>query len=306
MPYIVREGDPLPWFQSTSNALGSLIDVAMNDRRNAQGAAREEAQYGRQRQASAEDFTRNREAQQADYATRRTDENARDLRNFGQTKELQGQSQAFQQQLAEARRQQEMADAEQKRTQDLAQGEEFLRASGLAQEVPGSMLFENPPTQVPRLGLEASKALAANKRMMEQNAAMMQERAIDNERMNRGLTQRGQQFDQTQGFRERQFAEQLRANQAREAQAVAKLSPMDQAKVKDWDDEISYLYRLLDDPETAKKPQRGESIRQQIEAASQQKRSIIERAMVSRPQAAPTAAPNDISDDELDARLLGG
>jgi hypothetical protein len=297
MPYIVREGDPLPWFQGTSNALGSLMDLAMNDRRNAQGAAREEAQYGRQRQASAEDFTRNRAAQQEDYATRRADENARDLRNFGQTKELQGQAQTFQQQLAEARRQQELADVERKRSEDLSQGEEFLRASGLAEEVPGSILFQNPPTQVPKLGLEASKALAANKRMMEQSQMSAAEREADNQRLAAIAAETARHNRATEALRSRSKPMQPPEQKAA-AENAGRYLTMYQTMLRSF----------LSNPEAKKKLTNEGWSEEMLRARIQTLGNTIQRnsPMAGGPPVDSPASNDGLSDDELDALLLGG
>lgn len=77
MPYLVKEGDPAPWFTGTINSLGGLADMAMRD---ADAARRERLAIQADQRAAAEQRARMAEDQQF--------RREMDAANFGQQKEL--------------------------------------------------------------------------------------------------------------------------------------------------------------------------------------------------------------------------
>lgn len=314
MPYIVREGDPLPWFQGTSDALGSLIDVAMRDRQSNQAAARDEAAFGRQRQAAGEDYTRNRAAAKEDYTTRQADENTRDLRNFGQQRDLIGMRQQY-----------ETEQANRARTEDADAATTLAPMLNLPVEAPmaGGAAGPGPMANYGKMGTKGVLAIAQNQRALaddQRQGVALEQRAGTAAELadyrNRSLGLREQGMQGTQDYRNQmlglsadRLAEMKRGAAERKAArdaAVKRLAPDQQIKVQQWDRELDYLYKLRDDEELRNtEGWTAQQVLDEIANAEAQQRAIVGSATQQPVQPSP-ASYDGLSDDELDARLLGG
>lgn len=268
MPYIVREGDPLPWFQGTSDALGSLIDVAMRDRQSNQAAARDEAAFGRQRQAAGEDYTRNRAAAKEDYTTRQADENTRDLRNFGQQRDLIGMRQQY-----------ETEQANRARTEDADAATTLAPMLNLPVEAPmaGGAAGPGPMANYGKMGTKGvlaiaqnQRALADDQRMSDQNAAMQAERMADNERQDAALQGTGDYQKQVLELRRKQME-----NAARGGAATAyKPSPVQVQNAQNAEKQSAYYAGL------ARSWQTNEKARDQMIAQGQTLENLVAQAQL--------------------------
>ena len=205
-----------------------------------------------------------------------------------------------------------LADTESKRKMDAQQAAALAQAGGLPveQAMPEGVQGPGPMMDYGQVGTEGVGRLLADRRMRDQNAAMMQERAIDNERQDRGLEIRQQTGASAEDYRNRLFElreqgqtfnqdmaqrrlqEEMRTNRVREQRGYQGLSPADKARAENWGRELGYLYELRRD--VKKRRASGlsmDEVMQQILAAEEEQQKVFGNA----PAQAPTTIPNDLS-----------
>ena len=186
MPYLVKEGDPAPWFTGTTNALGGLADMALRD---ADAARRERlAIQSEQRQVAD---------QQARMVQEQQFRQAMDATNFGQQKELAALSDQYvgrRQEADDARRvKAEEAQRMAKNAQDKADAESlqrFAESMGLLpsqSEMPAGM--QGPAVPLPTLQRPDDVIAVARLRQQEDRAAAAAANTLrDDQRADRRLS----------------------------------------------------------------------------------------------------------------------
>lgn len=230
---------------------------------------RENANYQRSRANKMADTADARKYEQGQYATRRADIVAEQLRK---------------QQL------------------DTEQARALAGAGGLPaeQSMPEGVAGPGAVMDYGKVGTEGVGRLLNDRRVRDQNAATNADRMADNERdaakfehkagtdaeiaayREKLLAQRGQQFDQTIGLRAKDLAEKERANRANEsarANTGQKLTPEQKIKLDQWDRELENLYMLRKDKK--KRDAEGWTTQQvldEIANAEAEQRSILQSA----------------------------
>jgi hypothetical protein len=240
---------------------------------------RENANYQRSRADKVADTEEARKYEQGQYATRRADTLAEQLR---------------------------------KQQQDAEQARALAQAGGLPveQAMPEGVQGPGPMMDYGKVGPQGVGQLIGDRRMRDQNAAMMQDRMADNERQDRGLELRQRAGESAEDYRNRMFdlreqgqtfnqdiaqrrlQEEMRTNRVREQRGYQGLSPADKARAENWGRELGYLYELRRD--VKKRRASGlsmDEVMQQILAAEEEQQKVFGNA----PAQAPTTTPNDLS-----------
>jgi hypothetical protein len=205
-----------------------------------------------------------------------------------------------------------LADTESKRKMDAQQAAALAQAGGLPveQAMPEGVQGPGPMMDYGQVGTEGVGRLLTDRRMRDQNAAMAQERMIDNERADRGLEIRQQTGESAEDYRnrlldlreqgqtfnqdiaQRRLQEEMRTNRVREQRGYQGLSPADKARAENWGRELGYLYELRRD--VKKRRASGlsmDEVMQQILAAEEEQQKVFGTA----PAQAPATTPNDLS-----------
>lgn len=138
----------------------------------------ENQQFQMDQQARQEQAV-NQRMQMSDYLGGKRDE-----RNFSQQKELQGLSQTFAKQQAEAGRAASLAENDRKRAEDAAQAAALAQAGGLPVEASMPEGVQGPGQMIDygKVGTQGVGQLIGDRRMRDQNAAKVNENQIDNQR----------------------------------------------------------------------------------------------------------------------------
>ena len=195
-----------------------------------------------------------------------------------------------------------LVDEQTKQARDDAEGQAYLRASGVGQ--PGDDFYLNPNSQpvVPQMGRQAAESFVTNKRMAEQAAAAQAGRAVDDARQDKALA--GSEAGR---------AETIRHNKAMEGKTKPMQAPDQKAaseKAKAYFDTYQIMLRqYISNPDAkAKMDHEGwseEKLRARINILSQTIRN--NSPMAGGGPSAPDTEPvstGDPVDDELARRGL--
>lgn len=233
MPYLVKEGDPAPWFTGTINSLGGLADMALRD---ADAARRERLMIQSEQRQAADQTAR----MQADQQFRRE----MDQTNYGQQVQLSrlnDQQQNQRMNVADQRKAEEEAKKLQQDQTDARSLQGFAEAAGLLpREAAMPEGVAGPGSRLPLLNRpeDARTAISAYGQQQGRQATAADKEA-DNARQ-------AEQFDQRQTVAQ----QRLELDRQRLDMARQRLSQASQRRdlTPEQQDEVRAALEAMNDP----------------------------------------------------------
>lgn len=213
-----------------------------------------------------------------------------------------------------------LTDEQTKQARDDAEGQAYLRASGVGQ--PGEDFYLNPNSQpvVPQMGRQAAESFVTNKRMAEQAAAAQAGRAVDDARQDKALAGseagRAETIRHNKAMEGREMTNTDSLVKTRESQAAAadaeRAAKLSEPRAAQWDKESAMLRSLLVDwysggEKQAQLKKDGWTpleIRKQISIAESSAQSIRDETRKAGGNKSAPVSTGDPVDDELARRGL--
>lgn len=213
-----------------------------------------------------------------------------------------------------------LTDEQTKQARDDAEGQAYLRASGVGQ--PGEDFYLNPNSQpvVPQMGRQAAESFVTNKRMAEHAAAAQAGRAVDDARQDKALAGseagRAETIRHNKAMEGREMTNTDSLVKTRESQAAAadaeRAAKLSEPRAAQWDKESAMLRSLLVDwysggEKQAQLKKDGWTpleIRKQISIAESSAQSIRDETRKAGGNKSAPVSTGDPVDDELARRGL--